>query len=202
MKNIKLNTQNPQDYDCDFLLFKTGNEKVFEGIFKTRYNHIVGFCLQFVYDHDKAKSIAQEAFIKLWLNRSKIQKVNGINAFLYTAAKTECLNYLRHEKIINNYNNRKRINKEIDLNRDVLESFDFNTIEYTELEEIIKKAIDELPEKCRLVFVKSRLEGKKNKEIALELGIAIKSVENNMTRALKAMRKKLSGIVMVLIMSL
>lgn len=180
-----------------FLLFKSGDETIFREIFKARYNRIVGFCNQFISDLDMSRSIAQESFLKLWLNREKIQTENGINSFLYTAARTQCIDYLRHEKVKNSFEK-----QEMMLARDILESYSFDDIEFLELEEAVNHAIENLPERCRVVFIKSRYEGKKNREIADELGIALKSVETNITRALKFLRKSLADFLSILIILL
>jgi RNA polymerase sigma-70 factor (ECF subfamily) len=172
---------------------KAGSESAFEHIFKTDYNRIVGFCQQFINDKDQAQSLAQEAFVKLWLNRTELESVNGIHSFLYTAAKTDCLNYLKHQKVVNRHRDLQLQEKETELNREILESFDFDQLELMELEKLINQAIEELPEKCRLVFRLSRIEGKKNIEIAKELEISVKSVEANMTRALKTLKLKLAA---------
>ncbi|MCT4602801.1 MAG: RNA polymerase sigma-70 factor [Marinifilum sp.] len=172
--------------------FKDGDEKIFESIFSSYYNQIIGFCIQFVGDNDKAQSIAQEAFIKLWMNREKVEKYNGILSFLYTAAKTECLNFIRRKSVTSKYENRQLQLIEDELNREVLDRFDFNSIEISELEKLIYQSIEDLPEKCKLVFIKSRMEDKTNKEIAEELNISIKAVEANMTRALKFLRERLT----------
>jgi RNA polymerase sigma-70 factor, ECF subfamily len=174
--------------------FKNGDEQAFELIFQNYYERVVGFCLQFIPDSDESKNIAQQAFIKLWLNRSDVQTVNGIRAFLYTAAKTECLNFMRHKKYIIGHQKNVLQEKEKRMNQEILESFQFDRLEYMELEEMIQTAIEKLPEKCRQVFEKSRFENKKNQEIADELGIAVKSVEGNITRALKFLRKELQDI--------
>ncbi|MCY1723076.1 RNA polymerase sigma-70 factor [Prolixibacteraceae bacterium Z1-6] len=178
----------------DFLFsrFKNGDELAFEHIFKSKFNQIIGFCDQFISDHDDAKNITQEAFINLWLNRNKIEKPSGINSFLYTFAKSNCLNFIRHQAVEEKYTDHALHEKEQLLNAEVLESFDFNSLEFIELEELIQKSISNLPEKCREVFIKKRFEGKMNKEIAEDLGINIKSVEANMTRAIKALKKNLS----------
>ncbi|SHF80557.1 RNA polymerase sigma-70 factor, ECF subfamily [Mariniphaga anaerophila] len=191
--------KNSDTISPEFLLFKAGNEKVFDKIFRINYNKVTGFCNQFIFDLDKSKSITQEAFLKLWLNRDKVQTENGIYSFLYTAAKTECLNYLRHKKIEKKYLQKSIEEKEYLLTHDIIKSFNFDEIHFTELEKAIQKAIEELPDRCREVFLKSRSEGKKNREIAEELGIAVKSVETNMTRALKILRKRLAEFLTVLI---
>ena len=183
----------PFHYDDYFLCrFKEGDKTAFEKVFIAYFNCIVGFCQQFIRDKEQAKSLAQEAFVKLWINRVKIESVNGIHSFLYTSAKTECLNYIRHQKVISNYQDEQIQIKEKELNREILDSFDFDQLELTELEKMITQAISELPEKCRLVFMMSRMDEKKNSEIASELDISIKSVEANMTRALKTLKVKLA----------
>lgn len=178
----------------DFLFqqFKDGNESAFEQLFKANYNPVVGFCKQFISDHDKASSLAQEAFINLWMNRSKIQSPNGIKSFLYTFAKSSCLNFIRHKKVVSKYEDRHLQDQEARINAEVLDSFDFDALEFSEMEDLIYRAIGELPEKCRQVFMLSRFEGKKNKEIADELDISVKSVEANITRALKTLSVKLA----------
>ncbi len=186
MNKVGLNTE-----VINFSSFSSGDDKTFNIIFNNNYEALIGFCLQFIPDIEEAKNIAQQAIIKLWLNRKKVERVTGIRAFLYTSAKTDCLNYLRHEKYKIGYIETSLKQKEYQLNREILESFNFSSLEFTELEELIQKAVDNLPERCRLVFIKSRFEEKKNQEIAEELGIALKSVESNMTRALKILRSEL-----------
>lgn len=175
-----------------FMRFKEGDERAFEHIFKSSYNKLVGFCQQFVFEREQAKGIAQESFVNLWLNREKLEKPAGINTFLYTAARSACLKYIRHRHAVEKYAVSKlnEIEKEITL--ESLDRLDFNSLEYVELNELIQQSIDSLPDRCRDVFVKKRFEGKTNKEIAEEMGITVKSVEANMTRALKALRKGLA----------
>jgi RNA polymerase sigma-70 factor (ECF subfamily) len=174
----------------DFLVIqlRKGNESAFERIFKLNYNQIVGFCTQFVNDRDKAKSLAQDSFIYLWTNREKIETRSGIKSFLYTHAKSGCLNEIRHQKVVSKYADKHLQEKEDQINREVLESFDFDSLEFSELENIVEQAISDLPERCQLVFRMSRLEGKKNQEIADELRLSVKSVEANITRALKTLK--------------
>ncbi|HZL08797.1 MAG TPA: RNA polymerase sigma-70 factor [Prolixibacteraceae bacterium] len=205
IKSFRIHTMVIEQFEInDFFLlrFKKGDELAFEKIFKSNYNQIVGFCNQFISDLDKAKCLTQEVFLNLWLNREKIETVNGIRAFLYTFAKSSCLNYIRHQKIISKYEDKHLQEKEDELNREVLESFDFNSLEFSELEGLIQQAIDDLPQKCRQVFIMSRLDGKMNKEISGELNISVKAVEANITRALKTLKSKLSEYLPVILVQL
>lgn len=191
------------DLDGFFLQrFKNGDEHAFEEIFKVNYNRITGFCQQFVYDNDKAQEITQEVFLNLWLNREKIECINGIRAFLYTFAKSNCLNHIRHERIIHNYANKYLHEYEQNVNCEILETFDFRSLQYTELENLVQKAINDLSVKCRQVFILRRIEGKSNKEIADELNISVKAVEANMTRALKAISISLVDYIPVTLLNI
>ncbi len=175
-----------------FVRFQKGDELAFEHIFKASYNQLVGFCLQFVNNREEAKGIAQEAFVNLWLNREKILKITGINAFLYTSAKSACLKHIRHLQVVKKYSDSRLNEIEKQLQIESLDSLDFNSMEYVELYELIQQSIENLPEKSRMVFEKKRFEGKTNREIAEELGITIKSVEANMTRAIKTLKVNLT----------
>ena len=176
-----------------FHLFKKGDEKAFAFFFNLYFNQIVGFCTEFIKDRDQAKNIAQEAFLKLWLNKEKVQKINGIRAFLYTSAKSDCLNLFRHKKVVKKYFDSSLRKREESLNVEVLNAMNFDTLMLKELEDLIEESVNELPDKCKQVFKMRRVEFKKNKEIAVELDISIKAVEANMTRALKHLKNKLSG---------
>jgi RNA polymerase sigma-70 factor (ECF subfamily) len=171
--------------------FKKGDEVAFKFFFNRYYNNILGFCGHFLFDHDEANSITQESFLNLWLNRTNIVTVNGITSFLYTYAKSKCLNAIRHEKVKNKYQNNILNEKEREINIQVLKSLNFDTLTLSELKILINKSIEELPQKTKLVFLKKRFENKKNQEIAKELNISLKSVEAHMTKAIKLMKVKL-----------
>lgn len=173
-------------------LLKAGDQFAFEKLFKANYNRIFGFCERFIDDSEAIRNVALEAFVNLWSNREKIVKPGGIYAFLYTFARSGCLNYLRNRKNEKKFFDRRLHELESQLNIEVLTSFDFSSLEFTELEQLIIDSVSELPEKCRLVFIKSRYEGKSNNEIAKEMIISEKSVEAHITRALKFLRLKLS----------
>ena len=197
-----MQTNSKDKNDLFFVRFKDGEKLAFEHIFKNNYNYIVGFCSSFICDNDKAKSLAQEAFINLWINKGKINNFNGIKSFLYTYAKSECLNYIRHKKVISKYEDEYLQFKENKLNIEVLESFDFHSLEFIDLQELIQKSVKGLPEKCRIVFIMSRFDGKKNKEIADELNISIKAVEANISRALRFLKLKLTEYLPAILMQI
>lgn len=185
-----------------FQNLKTGNDKAFEYFFNKYQERILGFCIQFIYDEPEAKGITQEAFLNLWINKEKIEKLNGIESFLYTFAKSKCLNAIRHNKIKEHYISESLNEKERALDFDILNTLSFDTLALEELQQLITKSINELPEKTNIIFCKKRFENKKNQEIANELDISIKTVEHHMTKALSALRTKLSAYLKLVIIFL
>ena len=175
-----------------FILFKKGNEVAFEFFFYKFYNNIVGFCVQFIYDENEAKNITQEAFLNLWKQREKIETVNGISSFLYTYSKSKCLNIIRHKKVKDKYINNTLTDRENLLNIEILQSLKFDSLTFTELENLIFNSINELPEKTKEIFNKKKFENKKNQEIADEMNISIKTVEVHFSNAIKVLKIKLS----------
>ena len=181
---------------------KKGNEKAFEYFFSKYYDSILGFCIQFIYNKPEAKGITQEAFINLWSSRQQIEKINGIESFLYTYAKSKCLNVIRDNKVKERYKSKTLNKKERALDYDILKSMNFDSLALTELEELITKSIDDLPEKSKVVFYKKRYENKKNKEIAQDLNVTVKTVEAHMTTALKILRLKLTEYLPLIFVSI
>ncbi|MGY5353991.1 RNA polymerase sigma-70 factor [Wenyingzhuangia sp. IMCC45467] len=173
--------------------FVTGSEKAFEYFFHKYYNHILGFSINILNEEQEAEHITQEAFVNLWTNRAKIEKCTGIESFLYTYAKSKCLNSIRHHKVKKRYVDDSLNAKEQQLNYEVLRSMEFDAFDLVELKELIQQAIDDLPIQTKIIFEKKRFQDKMNKEIAEELGVSIKTVEAHITKALKYLKLSLSS---------
>ena len=175
-----------------FESFKEGNETAFTYFYEKYFSRITSFSVQFIYDKDEAENLAQEAFLHLWQNRETVESINGIQSFLYTYAKSRCLNMIRHNKVKDKFKSDILNQKERELDIEILNSVQFDTLELTELERLIQECISELPPKTREVFIKKRFEDKKNAEIAEEMQVTLKAVEAHMTKALKILKTRLS----------
>ncbi|SHL29347.1 RNA polymerase sigma-70 factor [Flavobacterium chilense] len=175
-----------------FLSFKEGDETAFTYFYDKYFSRITAFSIQFIYDKDEAENLAQEAFLHLWQNRETVESLNGITSFLYTYAKSKCLNLIRHNKVKDKFKSDILNQKERELDIEILSSVQFDTLELTELERLIQESISDLPPKTREVFIKKRFENKKNAEIAEEMQVTLKAVEAHMTKALKILKTKLS----------
>lgn len=131
---------------------------------------------------ETAEEIVQEFFTKLWVNRKEVTIKTSPEAYLFTAIKYLVLTFLEKEMVRNNYKST------VSSYESVLHNSTQETVYLNELKEIINKEVQNLPPKCRSVYQLSRTEYMSNKDIAAELGISEKTVENHLTKALKRLR--------------
>jgi len=155
---------------------------VYDSVFNTYAKDLKRFLYFKFNDMASAEDVLQETFIKLWTNCNKVV-YSKVKSYLYTLANNAFLDIKKHEKVV-------RKHKEGFVNYNNSESPEFLMIEEEYLI-TVEKMIADLPEKQRKVFLLSRIEKKKYKEIALQLEISIKTVEKRMHNALLIMRKKL-----------
>jgi RNA polymerase sigma-70 factor (ECF subfamily) len=166
----------------------TGNnldQTTFERIFRDYFLSLCSFATKYTRDQDEAKDIVHQVFTNLWEKRVNFHLDQSVRSYLYTAVHNRCLNYIRDKK--------KFIQEDIPHTVESLSSY-IDQSDFMEAEELrneIYNALAELPEGSRNIFKMSRFEGKKYKEIAEELGISIKTVETQMSKALKHMKGKL-----------
>lgn len=171
---------------------KEGNPSAYEELFKQTYPRLLGYCSLFIQDQSQANDLVQECFVKLWEKRGTIKISHSVESLLFVMLRNRCLNYLRDQKL---HSSDKNINllEENDLQH--LYQLDFTGKEEKTLEEklleAIHESVDKLPEKRKLVFIKAKIEGKKNKEVADELGISIKAVEKHLHQAKEQIREEM-----------
>ncbi len=168
-------------------LLEKGEKCAFETLFRLYYTKLVNISKGYLVYQQEAESIVQNVFLKLWENKASLREVSNINSYLYTLTKNLCLDQLKHEKIKKNYiDNSYRIRSEIQYK--FIQDEAASLLLENELESKIIQSIELLPEKCKNIFKKSRLEGLKRSEIASEMGISHKTVDNHMASALRHMR--------------
>ncbi|MCL3779258.1 RNA polymerase sigma-70 factor [Prolixibacteraceae bacterium JC049] len=168
---------------------RNSEEHMFDMLFNNYFPRLVFFAREYVNDEEMAKNLVQDSFTTLWSKRKELEESININAWLYTTVKFHCLNYLRSKKVVSDFNKEETIAKQhIHLNYYSLSELDTTAMAFTEIEQIVEATLVQLPEQCQRVFRMSRFEDKKNREIAEELGIVVKTVEAHMSKALKSMR--------------
>ena len=172
---------------------RAGDITAFEMIFKTYYQPLCNYAYTFVQDRDEAEEIVQSTFLSVWEKRQDLAIHTGVKPYLYAMVRNAALNVIKHEKI-----KQQHAAVELAVAEKSSESVT-RTVMASELEERIYKALNKLPEQCRLVFKLSRFEELKYAEIAKQLDISVKTVENQMGKALKIMREQLKDYLPLLI---
>lgn len=178
-------------------LLNQKQEATFEVVFRLYYPRLVLFAQNYVSFED-ARGLVQEAFIAYWEKNPVLFNEAQLQSYLYTTVKNNCLMSLRHKKVVKNFNEKAEIKIQEQLSVNALEQLDTSELVFTEMEVIIEKTIAGLTPRCREVFFLSRMEGKKNQEIAEELNISVKAVEAQMTKALGIFRVALKEFLSVL----
>jgi len=151
-------------------------------LYKQYYNYICSVVYKMIGDSTLAEDIAQEVFVEVWKRRESLDVNLSLRGYLRRVAVNKTLNYIRSQKM----------NFEDDDALLQVPSTDNSTqkiLEAEDLQKVINESINSLPDKCRVVFGLSRFEELSYKEISSELGISIKTVENQISKALKLVRK-------------
>ncbi|WP_298755480.1 RNA polymerase sigma factor [uncultured Psychroserpens sp.] len=161
------------------------DEKTYELFFKTHSKVFRNYIYYKCGDIQQAEDIVQDTFIKLWKNCAKVA-LKKAKSYMFTLANNAFLNQVAHKKVVLEY--QKTI-----MRQQTNESPEF-ILEEKEFLLKLNKAIADLPEKQRVVFLLSRIDKKKYREISELLGISIKAVEKRMSQALDTLRKKISNI--------
>ena len=171
--------------------FIRGDESSFKHIFNFFYPRLYHFIRAYISNDDLAENMVQDTFMILWNKRKDLKTNSNINAWLYTVARNICLKKLRDHKNKKIYLSSDLNDLELEMNLEALASLDTSELTFFEIERIVENTLDTLPPQCQRVFRLSRFENKKNKEIAEELEISVKAVENQVTKALRIFRKAL-----------
>ena len=153
--------------------------KEFEIFFRKLYLPLGMYALRIVDDADVAEDMVQDAFLNTWERLEGGLEISNFKAFMYRSVRNECLSYLSSLK--------EKVGEEF------IPEVGEDEIDTSFRDARIWKAIDELPEKCREIFLMSKRDGYSNEEIADELGISIKTVKNQMTKAFSRLREALNS---------
>jgi len=157
----------------------------FETIFRQYYQMLCSYAYRFVNDTDTAEEIVQELFYKLWEKRTELQITSSLKSYLFSAVHNRCLKFIEHRNVEAKYRNYYlQHGSEIDNEPQ-------NSSNVRELQGIIERTLDSLPERCGRIFRLNRFDGLKYNEIAEKLSISVKTVEANMGKALKLLRRNL-----------
>ncbi len=163
---------------------KTGDMKAFEVIYKSFHKMLWHYAKEMLKDEDEAEDTVQQLFIRIWEKRDSLLISSSFKSYLFTSVRNACLKKM--EKAV-----REKAS-------DPLESTEMERVgkaqdpaQFKDLQSAIQQSIESLPERCRLVFKLSRFGGLTYNEIAKELELSVKTVENQMSKALQTLRQDL-----------
>jgi RNA polymerase sigma-70 factor (ECF subfamily) len=169
----------------DFLMFElqNGQERAFDYIFRKYFKALCAQANSYVNDIDKAQSLVQDCFVKLWINRESAGGIKNLPSYLAFMVRNQCVDYLRKTKSLQNLHEEAQ--------KETTETYAEDSIFKSDFEEKLIIVLSELPERSRMAFEYSRFENLTYKEIADKMGISVKAVEALVSRALKTLRTQL-----------
>lgn len=167
-----------------FQAFQAGSQGAFERLFKQQYPALCAFATGYLHDHDAAEDVVQHCFVNFWQKRESIALQQSLKSYFYTMVRNRCINKLKSVKVQHQHAEGIAHQEE--------PAAEESEMEVGELADRIAQAIEAMPTERRRIFQMSREEGLKYREIAQKLEISVKTVENQMGKALKYLRDTLS----------
>ncbi|GAB3992408.1 RNA polymerase sigma-70 factor [Spirosoma daeguense] len=173
---------------------RAGSERDFEAVFRQHYASLCRYARQLLADPDDAEEEVQAMFLALWEKRSGLIITVSLKSYLFRAVHNRCLNRIKHASVRNEHR------EYVQYAGETVADSPAQAVISDELSDQLQRAIQKLPEQCRLAFTLSRFEELKYGEIADRLGISIKTVENQIGKALRILRTELSDYLPVILL--
>jgi RNA polymerase sigma-70 factor (ECF subfamily) len=165
---------------------RAGDSDAFDAVFRANYAALVGSAERILGRRDVAEEIVQDVMLELWRRRETLAVEDSLRGYLFRATRNRSLNHLRHGAI------EKRAEPELAASRAESGSSAHAALVEEEIDVAVKRAVADLPARCREVFELSRVHGLRDSEIATTLGISVKTVEAQMGKALRILRERLA----------
>ena len=159
----------------------------YKSIFSNYYSGLVKYATRLLKDKIVAEDIVQELFIEIWVKRDKLSINTSLKSYLYTSIKNDCLDYLK-SKI------KRTITEPLSENLLIDGSDNSNIMDVENIKLYIQKAQEKLPEKCSIIFHLSKNCGLSHKEISDKLNISKRTVEKQVSIALKKIREYINDV--------
>jgi RNA polymerase sigma-70 factor (ECF subfamily) len=194
MKGQAMRQKDKKDYKDERLLTShlRDIEEAYAYLFDTYFKTLVDYAIRLIHDEDKAMDMVQTVFVKLYDGHSSLPVQISPRYYLYKAVYHQCLNELRHQRIMAGY---MEAGDGEFYQREVLQTPDEEMLlQSKEVSRFIQEAVRTLPDRCREVYLLKFAEGLHNKEVAERLGISAKTVEAQTTKALSHLRNELAWL--------
>ena len=168
-----------------FERIRSGDEGAFRSLFMKYFARLCAFVQTIVRAEEKAQDVVQKVFVKLWEKRRVIMIAKTVLGYLMSSCKNEAFNYLKMEKTRQKYENQYAEDYH------QAQTYELKAGDGTEISQVVNKAIEQLPDKCRQIYTMSKKEGLSYQEIAAFMKISEKTVENQIGIALRKLREAL-----------
>ena len=175
---------------------RRGKEEAFAYVFRMYYSPLLNYAGRILKDTELANDVVQECFCKLYERRKELKEELEVRPYLYKSVYNSCMDAIKHQKVRDNY-----------INQELLDFYFSKVVETPEAEQAlldedlkgaIQDAINKLPERCREIFVLSKVDGLSNKQIAEQLNIAETTVKTQVQRAYRILRERLVPIFLLI----
>jgi len=166
---------------------RAGDAAAFAALFETFHAPLCAFAYRYVGIREVAEELVQEVFLFIWEHRATWSVRDSVKNYLFTAVRNAAVSWLRHERVVH----RREAETVVFASRPVAPAD--RELTANELLTAVRRAVEKLPERCRLIFLMHREQGLTYGEIAAVLDLSPKTVEVQMGRALKALRKSLAA---------
>lgn len=162
---------------------KNSNQGVFELVFNYYYSGLVVYADQIVKNTPTSEDIVQSIFMKLWETRETLE-IRSFRSYFIQCVKNRCIDHIRSQEVKSKYHNQTVDYSQVEIPEDLWTK--------NELDEVLQLAINKLPPRCREIFLMSRVENMKIAEIAEKLNLSGRTVETQISKALKILRVELA----------
>lgn len=170
------------------LFLQEGDHEAFETVFTAYFDKVKHFIERIVRSESEAEELAQDIFVKLWISRETIDPAKPFDSYLFAMSRNAAFNYLKHKQVSKNYLNRDSFSEEAAGGADEL-------VYAKEIALLVEMTVSRMPGQRQKIFRLSRTEGLDNEEIAARLHISKKTVENQLSLALKELRRVITFFV-------
>lgn len=173
----------------------------FEEVYINHYSKLKRFAKEYVLIEEDAENIVHDTFTDLWEHWPELESHSNLMAFLFLSIKNKCIDLLRHRIVARKAENKivEEYQLALSANYYSLDIFNLDKFDEKDIEQLISRALSTLPERCRTIFIMSKIEGKKQKQISQELNISMKTVEAQISIAYKKLRQELKDFLPLLI---
>jgi len=165
---------------------RSNDKIIFDYIFNYYYSGLCAYSLKYISDKETVEDIVQDFFVSLWVKRNHLNINTSLKSYLFVSVKNRCLDYLKHHKVREKFNLLS-----LNESEESGDSGNYNMYIELELRVALDTALEKLPPRCREIFELSRFRGFKNQEIAEKLNISRRTVELQISLALKTLRVEL-----------